>query len=125
MGDQSKRARGRWGEDVACRHLRRHGYEILDRNWRSPETYLRGELDIVARQDATLVFCEVKARRRAGYGGAASAVDDRKQEQIRVLAESWLRTVGADSFGDADVEGVRFDVVAIDGVHLEHLTGAF
>lgn len=125
MGDQfdvdlSRRARGRWGEDLACRYLRGLGYEILDRNWRSPETHVRGELDIVACDDSTLVFCEVKARRRAGFGGPAAAVDDRKQSQIRGLAESWLRGCDIETFG-----GVRFDVVAIEGVRLDHLPGAF
>lgn len=134
MGDRSRQARGRWGEDLACRHLRGLGFEILDRNWRSPEPHVRGELDIVARHGDTLVFCEVKARRRSGYGGAASAVDERKQRQIRALAESWLRGVGgtgAASPGEGDrsagweFDGVRFDVIAIDGVRLDHLRSAF
>ena len=54
MGDQSKRARGRWGEDRACLLLRRAGYQVLDRNWRSPERHLRGELDIVVASVRTL-----------------------------------------------------------------------
>jgi putative endonuclease len=119
MGDQSKQARGRWGENVACAHLRRAGYRIVDRNWRSPEREVRGELDIVAVVDDLVVFCEVKARRRAGFGGAAAAVDERKQAQLRLLAESWLRVA------DTNADSVRFDVVAIDGVRLQHLRGAF
>lgn len=117
--DQSKRARGRWGEDRACRQLRRDGYDVLDRNWRSPERHVRGELDIVAAIGDIVVFCEVKARRRASFGGAAAAVDTPKQEQIRRLADSWLRS------HDAVYERVRFDVIAIDGVRLDHLTSAF
>jgi putative endonuclease len=73
----------------------------------------------VAVGDDLVVFCEVKARRRGGFGGAASAVDDRKQCQIRALAESWLR------LHDDAYERVRFDVVAIDGVRLTHLEAAF
>jgi len=119
MGDQSKRARGQWGEDRACLLLRRVGYDVLDRNWRSPELHLRGELDIVATVDDVIVFCEVKARRRGAFGGAAAAVDARKQEQIRLLAASWLRSSAA------DYERIRFDVIAIDGVRLQHLEGAF
>ncbi|MFW2333344.1 YraN family protein [Ilumatobacter sp.] len=117
--DQSKRARGRWGEDRACRQLRRAGYEILDRNWRSPERSVLGELDIVAATGDAVVFCEVKARRQSSFGGAASAVDVRKQKQIRRLAESWLRS------NERVVDRVRFDVIAIDGVRLEHLVSAF
>jgi len=117
--DQSKHARGRWGEDRACRELCRAGYEVLDRNWRSGERHLPGELDIVAAIDDAVVFCEVKARRQGAYGGAAAAVDLRKQDQIRRLAESWLRS------NDVVYERVRFDVIAIDGVRLEHLVSAF
>ena len=117
--DQSKRARGRWGEDRACSLLERSGFIVLDRNWRSPEPHVRGELDVVASADDLLVFCEVKARRRATFGGAACAVDARKQEQIRHLAASWLRT------HDVDHERIRFDVIAIDGVRVEHLDAAF
>lgn len=119
MGDQSKRARGRWGEDRAVAALRRAGHVILVRNWRSPERHVRGELDIVSRCGDVIVFCEVKARRSTGFGGAARAVDASKQAQIRRLAESWLRT------SDEHFDEVRFDVVAIDGVHLDHLEHAF
>lgn len=117
--DQSKRARGRWGEDRACAWLRTSGHTLLDRNWRSPERHVRGELDIVAAIGDVIVFCEVKARRQASFGGAAAAVDARKQEQIHRLADSWLRA------HDAVYERVRFDVIAIDGVRLEHLPAAF
>jgi len=119
MRDLSNVARGRWGEQRAARHLERAGLEIIDRNWRSPERYVGGELDLIACVDDLVVFCEVKARKRSGFGGAASAVDDRKQQQIRQLAESWLRLNGE------RFERVRFDVVAIDGLELAHLEAAF
>lgn len=119
MRDRSNVARGRWGESLARRHLERAGHRIVDRNWRSPEPHVRGELDVVSVDGDAVVFTEVKARRRSGFGGAAAAVDDRKQQQIRSLAESWLRLHG-DRF-----ERVRFDVVAIDGVQVTHLEAAF
>ena len=119
MLDRSKVARGQWGESLARRHLERAGHRIVDRNWRSPEPHVRGELDVVSVDGGVVVFTEVKARRRSGFGGAAAAVDERKQQQIRSLAESWLRLHGE------RVERVRFDVVAIDGVQLTHLEAAF
>ena len=51
--------------------------------------------------------------------GAAAAVDERKQHQIRRLAESWLRVHGE------HIERVRFDVVAIDGMRLSYFEAAF
>lgn len=117
--DRSRVARGRWGEARAVAHLRRLGYEIIDRNWRSPEPGVRGELDIIARRDDVLVIVEVKARRSAAYGGAVRAVDPSKQARIRELAASWVRSV------DVEPQSVRFDVIAIDGVQLSHWDAAF
>jgi len=119
MSDLSKRARGRWGEDRAAAHLRRLGYRIVDRNWRSTEVGVPGELDIVAELGRVVVFCEVKARRQGGFGGAASAVDEPKRQRIRALAESWLR-----QRPQCETD-VRFDVIAIEGVSLEHHEAAF
>ena len=113
--DLSKRARGRWGEDRACTHYRRLGYQIVERNWRCEH----GEIDVVARLDDMVVFCEVKARRSDAFGGAAAAVDHRKQQRIRRLAAAWL--------AERQVRGVevRFDVIAITGVEVELIEGAF
>jgi putative endonuclease len=113
--DLSNRARGQWGEDLAARHYRHLGYEVIDRNWRSPT----GELDLVLRTGTTIVFSEVKARRSADYGPASAAVTVAKQRRIRQLAVEWLRA--HDVHGDS----VRFDVVAITGTHLDLITDAF
>lgn len=116
--DWSSRARGRWGEDRAAARFRSIGFDVVDRNWRSHERALPGELDIVARRGDLVVFCEVKAR---GLGGKAVwAVREEKQAKVRALAEAWLREQGL-----TDVVDVRFDVVAIDGVRLEHYEAAF
>jgi putative endonuclease len=115
----ASRSRGRWGERRAAAHYRALGFEILANNWRSPVRELPGELDLIVARDGLLVFCEVKARRASGYGGAARAVDSVKQGRIRALAAAWL----ADQ-PEADVD-VRFDVIAIDGVTLTHVESAF
>jgi putative endonuclease len=120
--DLSNRARGAWGERRAAAALRHAGFAIVDRNWRAPERSASGELDLVARRDRLLVFCEVKARRRADLGGAVAAVGPAKQERIRVLAESWLHH--HPTIADA-VDEIRFDVIAIDGVDLRHWVAAF
>jgi putative endonuclease len=115
----ASRSRGRWGEARAAAHYRAMGFEIVDRNWRSPLRALPGELDLVLVRGDQLVFCEVKARVSGGFGGAAYAVDEVKQARIRALAGAWL---AANRFGHVDV---RFDVIAIDGVTLTHLESAF
>ncbi len=115
--DRSSGARGRWGEERAAARLRSLGFEIIDRNWRSAERELPGELDVVARDGDLVVFCEVKARRTAGR--AVWAMNDVKQGRLRALAEAWLRS---HDIGDVDI---RFDVIAIEGVRLHHYEAAF
>lgn len=80
---------GRIGEQIAVRALERAGLTVVERNWRSPDPALRGELDIVAVDGATLVVCEVKARRRAVAADVLEAVTPRKQRQLRRLAAAY------------------------------------
>lgn len=80
---------------------------------------MQGDIDIVARCDDLIVFCEVKSRKSDRYGGGVAAVTPSKQAQVRRLAESWLRAAGS------PVADVRFDVIAIDGVRLTHYEQAF
>ena len=104
----SSRARiGRIGETLAARHLTRAGYEIIARNWRYAEGPVRGEVDLICRDGATVVFCEVKTRRRAAAADPTESVDARKMARLRRLAAAWLATARP---GGA---AVRFDVVAV------------
>lgn len=119
MADLSKRSLGLWGEQRAASYYRSQGYAVVDRNWRAPQRQPPGELDLVLRRGGLVVFCEVKSRRGAGYGGAAVAVDARKQARIRALADAWLRHHGV-----ADVD-VRFDVVTVEGITLVQYEAAF
>lgn len=115
---RASQALGRYGEDVAARHLERVGLVVLDRNWRCDE----GELDIVARDGAVLVVCEVKTRRGEGYGSPAEAVTARKLRRLRRLALRWLDE------RQVHVPEIRFDVVGViqplaGGPVVEHLRG--
>lgn len=92
------------GEDLACQELARRGYAILARRYRSRF----GEIDIVARQEQTIVFVEVKARTGRAYGGAAAAVTIAKQRKVGQMAAEFL---ARRALGDLPC---RFDVVAID-----------
>ena len=100
---RAKNALGRYGEDVAARHLAESGLVILARNWRCSA----GELDIVARDGDVLVVCEVKTRSQTRYGTPIEAVTPRKAERLRVLATRWMAEHAARP------RAVRFDVVAV------------
>src|SRR5947209_19564754 len=77
---------GKTGEDLACGELQRRGYAILARRWRQRT----GEIDIVARDGATLVFVEVKAREGHAFGEAAEAVTAWKRRRLTRLALEYL-----------------------------------
>lgn len=111
---------GRYGEDIAVRHLQALGMVVLARNWRGAV----GELDIIARDGSTVVFCEVKTRSGTAYGPPAAAVVTTKARRIRRLAAAWLAESGG---GWAET---RFDVVSVVCAPrarptVEHLRGAF
>ena len=107
------------GEDLACRELRRRGYDILARRYRTRH----GEIDIIARDGSALVFIEVKARRDDRFGGGGAAVTRVKQQRIARMATDYLarrRCLDAEC---------RFDVVTIDfsgdSPRIEVMTHAF
>jgi putative endonuclease len=101
-------------EEAAVRYLEALGYRIVERNLRGPG----GEIDIVARDGATLVFIEVKARTSGEYGSALSAVDARKRKRIRAIAEDYLQFF-------APTMKARFDVLALERGALRLYRGAF
>ena len=117
-GGPVRAALGAFGEEVAAQHLKTQGMAILDRNWRCDI----GEIDLVARDGAVLVVCEVKTRRGLGFGTPADAVTWDKLSRLRRLAVRWL---AEHPVGPAEV---RIDVVEVlvprdDGPRVEHLVG--
>lgn len=116
------------GERIAEEHLARRGYEIVARNFRTRY----GELDLIAADDASIVFCEVKTRVTgtvAGPDGPLDAIGPRKRERLRRMAGQWL----ADNNGDTRPrrDRLRFDAIGVtltpagSLVALEHLEDAF
>ena len=87
---QARVALGRYGEDVAARHLVDRGLVLLDRNWRCDE----GELDLVLREGEVLVACEVKTRTSLAAGTPHEAITDVKLDRLKRLAERWARDRG-------------------------------
>ena len=83
----AKMALGERGEQVAARYLRRQGYKILVRRFRTHN----GEIDIVARHKDTLVFIEVKTRATEEFGTPGEAVTREKQHHITKVALDYLR----------------------------------
>lgn len=98
-----KAARGRLAEDAAVRYLQKLGYQIRERNFRSP----LGELDIIAEERDCLVFVEVRSRRGSSFGLPQETVNGTKQAKVRRMASLYLKYKG---IGD---KPCRFDVVGV------------
>ncbi len=92
-----------------------HGYEVVERNWRSRA----GELDLIVRRGRTFVFCEVKTRSSEAFGAPIEAVTRDKQVRLRHLAARWLE--------DAPLRptDIRFDVASVLAGEIEVVEGAF
>jgi len=99
---------GRRGEEDAYFYLRRWGYTIIARNYRSPNH--RGELDLVGWDRDVLCFIEVKTRTTRDFKPAEAAVDRDKERDLRLVARDFLRQI-------PPAFEWRFDVLA---VYYEH-----
>ena len=98
-----RRSFSQQGEDLAARYLRKHGYEILDRNVRLG----RYEIDIIARDGDTIAFVEVKTRKSDGYAAPEEKVTPEKRRHIRHAAHLYIAQPSApDTY-------YRYDVVSV------------
>lgn len=104
MPRTDRQARGQQGEDAALDHLRMHGLALVERNFLCKG----GELDLIMRDGAHLVFVEVRRRKSAGFGGAAASITPAKQRRMVHAAQTYLLRYPR-------LPPCRFDVVAIDG----------
>jgi putative endonuclease len=147
MADDSQRSDprrvlGAKGERLAAQHLEARGFEVIARNFRTRF----GELDLVARDERFLVFCEVKTRAARGVPapgcapgagglpgrvnplGPFASIGPRKQRQVRAIAREWLAQGVLEG---ARPPEIRFDAIGISFdtrgrlLALEHLEGAF
>lgn len=109
--------RGAEAEARAQHHLEQRGLKLVARNWRCPG----GELDLVMRDQDTLVLVEVRKRSRSDYGDAFASVHGRKRGRLIHAAKLFLA-----AHPQYARSPVRFDVVAVDGSDtVEWLTAAF
>ncbi|WP_353065253.1 YraN family protein [Tunturibacter psychrotolerans] len=117
-------ATGEQGEREALFHLRKLGYTIVARRWKSAKLW--GDIDLVGWDGPTLCFIEVKTRSGRDSMPAESAVDSDKRDMLRRMARAYLR--GFPEKLRAEVP-VRFDVVSVyllpSGVEFALYRGAF
>lgn len=105
-----RQAQGQQWERVAAKHLRRHKLVPVEENFRCKG----GEIDLIMRDGATLVFVEVRQRASSQQGGAAASITPAKIRRLICAAQVYLLRFPV-------TPPCRFDVVAIDGERLEWL----
>lgn len=112
----NRRETGSRYEQYAAVCLEKEGYEILEKNFRCKE----GEIDLVARDGAYLVFVEVKYRKDSRSGFPEEAVGLRKQRRIFCVAENYMRrrNISQDT-------PCRFDVAAVEGEKIRLFKNTF
>lgn len=122
-----KRRLGNFGEDAACKYLKKHGYKILERNY----VALNKEIDIIASKDSITAFVEVKTRtlgkENPNEPRPASAVTPRKMRDIMKAAKCYIAI-------NRPSGRIRFDVVEVYAAdrgkrtvaeRIDHITSAF
>ena len=110
--DVHKKLLGRKGEALAEKYLKKQGYKLLKRNYKTPF----GEADLIFSFGDEIVFVEVKTRSDNSFAAAKQAVNAEKQERYRKIALF---------FGQGIEPNARFDVVEVYPDKLIHLPNAF
>ena len=115
----ARQAFGELGERIAERWLRRSGWRIIQRRFRTGHR----DIDLVAERDGTVAFVEVKARRGDRFGQPVEAVNWRKQKELARSARVWIDRHGR------PFEAYRFDVIGVlvakERVRVRHVENAF
>ncbi len=101
-------ALGERGEREAVFYLRRQGYVVVARRWKTPRIW--GDVDLIAWDGATLCFVEVKTRGSREVASAESAVDEDKRRMLQRMARAYLRRFPEEL---RESVAVRFDVVSV------------
>lgn len=96
---------GKWGEALAAEFVEKQGYEILERDWKSGHH----DLDIIARDEDTLVIIEVKTRRNRLFGDPEEAIDYKKRLSLQSAINHYVKSHRIKI-------PVRFDVISIVGM---------
>jgi putative endonuclease len=107
-GKATHLATGERGEREALFYLRKMGYVIVARRWKTPKLW--GDVDLIGWDLGSLCFVEVKTRSRRDAISAESAVDRDKREMLQKMARAYLRSFPSKLRGEIPV---RFDVVSV------------
>ena len=100
---------GKKGEELACEYLKKKRYKIIERNWHYSKN---AEIDIIADDNGTLVFIEVKTRTTLNYGHPFESITQSKIQKIYKGILGYLNQI------DKKYKSYRFDGIAIIGLEI-------
>ena len=107
---------GKWGEDCAADYLQRMGYTVVARDWKSGHR----DIDIIAMDEETVVFVEVKTRRNRTFAEPETAVDYQKRHHLQGAINHYVKYYHVN-------QDIRFDIITVVGTmdsdqpEIEHL----
>jgi len=107
---------GRRGEEAAYFYLRKRGYTIVARNFRSPNHH--GEIDLIGWHHNTLCFIEVKTRTTRAVKPAEAAVDRAKLRDLSAVARDYLRQLPTPCPWRFDVVSIYYDSASVPQLEL-------
>lgn len=109
--------KGNFGERLACKYLSEQGYTIIETNFKNKI----GEVDIITKKKNIIVFVEVKSRSNINYGYPFEAVNRKKQDKLRRLAQSYIKLHRL-----IDTQ-FRFDIIEVylKEIKVNHIENAF
>ena len=113
---KARREKGSEAETLARRYLEQHGLHTVEQNVHSRF----GEIDLIMREETTLLFVEVRYRSSQQFGGAVASIDRKKQQRLIATAQHYLQR-------NPHQGPCRFDVIAISDapITIEWLKNAF
>jgi uncharacterized protein (TIGR00252 family) len=100
-------------EEKVANYLLNHGYEVIARNWKTPQC----EVDIIAKKDNCLYFVEVKYRKTSLQGSGFEYITPKKMKQMSFAASYWIARHGWEGevvLSGASVSGVDFAIEFIE-----------
>lgn len=107
--------KGRIGENIAEKYLKKSGYKIIEKNWHYSKN---AEIDIIAIDRDTLVFVEVKTRSTLNFGHPFEAINSSKLQKIYTAIYGYINA------SNKKYKNFRIDAVAVIGIEnpkIEHI----
>lgn len=121
MMKKTTRDIGQSTEAACCDYLLEQGLNFIENNFHCRY----GEIDLIMKEDKTLVFVEVRYRKHNNYGGALESITPTKQKKVRATAENYLQVKAFKGNARIDVVAMTLDTDDISGFNFNWIKNAF